>query len=553
MPARPHPRSRPRRIATAIAVLIAIICAIALVLYFYLPETVLYPPPPPPPPVTPLPVTPVVPPTVSGPTIVVAASDSSPASKARADITCDGIDDQYDIQAAFDLLPPSGGTVALSRGTFNCAGSIYPRRNTMLRGEGPNATFLEFSRNGRLNVSEESVTLYNFHVRGTGYPGTGTDRWLGVVTLYASHAKVLEVEGTADATTQAVFLLIHDPDVYAPVLEDIEFVNCRVIDTGTYGFLHNAWGTTNKVIRNVRYENCAAVNCGRYGAFNPWVTGFDFAELNDIEGLRVKNCLAEGNLESGFHFEWDPEKRDCILENCISKNNGQKPYPTRPYQENDMSTHYFGCGYYAPRGDITFLNCYSEGNSRYGFYATNGGKLYNCIDKDVGTGKTDYRIIQPASFYAAPSRSVAPSLVLENCSSIDSNGYGLQIDFASDVCIKNFRLENPAGIDGKATNLGGAHGGPLVNSVVNIYASGDRVETLIWARNNENVEYSGQIISNAAKPFVIEGDSTRKVRIKDMEIVSPNLASYTNGVVLTSSVPAGAVTFENVAVVSRVQ
>ena len=549
MSAKPQLGARGRRILIAIAVLIAVISAIVLVVYFYPPRPTL-PPPPPPPPVTPLPITPVVPPEVPGPTVVVAASDSSAASKARADIVCDGTDDQRDIQTAFDSLPPSGGTVALSSGTFNCAGSIYPRANTMLRGEGPDATSLEFSKNGRLNVSQESVTLYNFHVRGTGYPGTGTDRWLGVVTLYASHAKVLAVEGTADATTQAVFLLIHDPDVYAPVLEDVEFINCQAVDTGTYGFLHNAWGTTNKVIKDVRYENCAAINCGRFGAFNPWVTGFDFAEQNDIEGLRVKNCLAEGNLESGFHFEWDPEKRDCILKNCISKSNGQKSYPKKAYKEGDMSTHYFGCGYYAPRGDITFISCYSEGNSRHGFYATNGGKLYNCVDRDVGAGKTDYRIIQPASFYAAPTRSVAPSLVLENCSSIDSNGYGLQIDFASDVCIRNFHLENPAGIDGKATNLGGAHGGPLANSVVNIYASGDRAETLIWARNNENVEYSGQIISNAAKPFVIEGDRTRKVRVKDMEIVSASLAPYSNGVVLTSSVPAGAVTFENVAVVS---
>ncbi|MEG3055307.1 MAG: hypothetical protein WAN99_02325 [Methanoculleus sp.] len=548
MTTKPDPRFR--RISIVIAIL-TVLGAALLVAYIYLPVPIPYPPPPPPPPVTPLPVVPVVPPKVPGPTISVAASDSSAASKARADITCDGTDDHRDIQAAFDLLPPSGGTVSLSDGTFNCAGSIHPRRDTMLQGEGPDATFLEFSRNGRLNVSEESVTLYNFHVRGSGYPGTGTDRWLGVITLYASHAKVLEVEGTADATTQAVFLLIHDPDIYAPVLEDIEFINCQAIDTGTYGFLHNAWGMTNKVIRNVRYENCAAINCGRFGAFNPWVTGFDFAELNDIEGLQVKNCLAEGNLESGFHFEWDPEKRNCILENCISTNNGQKPYPTKPYKESDMSTHYFGCGYYAPRGDITFISCYSEGNSRHGFYATNGGKLYNCIDRDVGAGKTDYRIIQPASFYAAPTRSVAPSLILENCSSIDSNGYGLQIDFANDVHIKNFHLENPAGIDGKATNLGGAHGGPLANSVVNIYASGDRAETLIWAGNNENVEYSGQITTSTAKPFVIDGDSTRKVLIKDMKIVSANLAPYTNGVILTNSVPVGAVTFENVAVVSR--
>ena len=549
MSAKPYRGARNRRIRIAIALLIALVGIAVLVLHLYPPVPA--PPPPPPPPFTPLPTTPVVPPEVPGSTITVAASDSSPASKARADIQCDGIDDQRDIQAAFDALP-SGGTVALTEGRFNCAGSIYPHANTMLRGEGPDKTFVEFSRNGRLIVSRESVTLYNFHVEGTNYPA-GDDRWLGVVTIYASHARILAVEGTADATTQAVFLLLHDPGVYAPVLQDIEFTNCRAADTGTYGFLHNAWGTENRVIRDIRYENCAAINCGRYGAFNPWVTGFDFAELNDIEGLRVKNCLAEGNLESGFHFEWDPEKRDCILENCVSRNNGQKSYPTKPYQEDDTSTHYFGCGYYAPRGDITFVSCYSEENSQYGFYATNGGKLYACVDRGVGAGKTDYRIIQPASFYAAPTRSIAPSLILENCSSIDSNGYGLHIDFASDVRIVNFHLENPAGIDGKATNLGGSQGGPLTNSVVNIYASGDRAETLIWARNNENVEYSGRIISNTAKPFVIEGDRTRKVRVRDMEIVSANLAPFTNGVVLASTVPAGAVTFENVAVIPAVR
>ena len=549
MSARPYAGTRGRRILIAIAILLSVIGAVVLFLHIYPPGPIS--PPPSPPPISPIPTTPVVPPEVSGPTVVVAASDSSPASKARADIRCDGKDDHRDIQSAFDALPSSGGTVRLTEGTFSCTGSIYPRGDSMLRGEGPNATFIEFSRNGRLNVSTESVTLYNFHVRGTGYPNIEPDRWLGVVTIYASHVKVLEVEGTADASTQAVFLLLHDPNVYVPTLEDVEFVNCKAVDTGTYGFLHNAWGTTNTVIRDIRYENCAAINCGSKGAFNPWVTGFDFAELNDIEGLRVTNCLAEGNLESGFHFEWDPEKRDCILENCVSRNNGQKAYPTKVYREDDMSTHYFGCGYYAPRGDITFISCYSEGNSRHGFYATSGGKLYNCVDRSVGAGKSDYRIIQPASFYAAPTRSVSPSLVLENCSSIDSNGYGLHIDFASDVWIKNFHLENPAGIDGKATNLGGSQGGPLVNSVVNIYASGDRVETLIWARNNENVEYSGQIISNTAKPFVIEGDQTRNVRIRDMEIVSASHSPFTKGVFLAKSVPAGAVTFENVAVTSK--
>ena len=190
-PARAHLGARGRRILIAIAVLIGDQCNRAGC-KLYPPRPTL-PPPPPPPPVTPLPIAPVVPPEVPGPTVVVAASDSSAASKARADIVCDGTDDQRDIQTAFDSLPPSGGTVALSSGTFNCAGSIYPRANTMLRGEGPDATSLEFSKNGRLNVSQESVTLYNFHVRAPlPRPGpTAGSAWLP----HASHAKVLAVEG----------------------------------------------------------------------------------------------------------------------------------------------------------------------------------------------------------------------------------------------------------------------------------------------------------------------------------------------------------------------
>ncbi|GLI46048.1 hypothetical protein MBOURGENBZM_08400 [Methanoculleus bourgensis] len=446
-------------------------------------------------------------------TLTVAASDSTELSKTQADYVCDGVDDQAEIQAALAALP-EGGMVVLSDGTFNCAGVIAPAAGTTLSGQGPDATILSFTHDGRINVDQEYVTLDGFHIKGSGY-SSGV-KWLGVMTIRASHAKIHNITGTADASIQAVYLLIHDPAVYAPTLEDIEFINCKAVDTGTYGFLHNAWGSSNKVIKDVRYENCAAINCGKYGAFNPWITGFDFAELNDIEGLRVKDCLAEGNLESGFHFEFDPKKVDCVLENCVSRNNGQKPYPTKAYQQSDMSTHYFGCGYYAPNADVTFTNCLSEGNSLYGFYATNGGKLYNCVDKDVGAGKTDYTYRKPASYYSIPCRSTNPSLVMENCTSIDSHGYGLQVDLASNVQIQNFHLENPAGIDGKGASLGGTNG-QFGDSSVDITASGDRVDTLVFAKNNQNVQYTGEITSDSARAFLVEGG--QNVQTAGMKVV----------------------------------
>ena len=481
------------------------------------------------------------------PTTIVAASDSSAADKASANYVCDGVNDHVKIQAALNALPSSGGVVLLTSGTYSCAGIIAPKAGSTLKGEGESETYLKFTRDGRINVDREHVTLDGFHVQGSGY-SSGV-KWLGVVTVRASHAKIHGVTGTADASIQAVFLLIHDPTVYAPTLQDIEFTDCKAVDTGTYGFLHNAWGTTNKVIKDVRYESCSAINCGKYGAFNPWITGFDFAELNDIEGLRVKNCLAEGTLESGFHFEFDPKKVDCVLENCVSRNNGQKPYPTKSYNPSDMSTHYFGCGYYAPNADVTFINCVAEGNSMNGFYTTNGGKLYNCVEKDTAVGRTNFAYRAPAGYYSVPCRSVNPSLVMENCTSIDSNGYGLQVDLANNVKIRNFHLKNPAGINGKGSSLGGTNG-QFDNAEVNIYASGDRVETLVWAKENKNAVFSGQIVSDAAKPFLIEGYSTQRVTVKDMEIVSKTFPVGSTGVTIANTVPAGQVTLQNVRVTS---
>ena len=481
------------------------------------------------------------------PTTIVAASDSSAADKAAAAYVCDGVNDHVEIQAALNALPSSGGVVLLTSGTYNCAGIIAPKAGSTLKGEGESETFLKFTRDGRINVDREYITLDGFHVQGSGY-SSGV-KWLGVMTIRASHAKLHNITGTADASIQAVYLLVHDPTVYAPTLQGIEFINCRAVDTGTYGFLHNAWGTTNKVIKDVRYENCAAINCGKYGAFNPWITGFDFAELNDMDGLRVKNCLAEGTLESGFHFEFDPKVTNAVLENCVSRNNGQKAFPARAYNPNDMSTHYFGCGYYAPNADVTFINCTAEGNSMNGFYTTNGGKLYNCVEKDTGIGRTDFSYRVPAGYYSVPTRSVNPSTVMENCTSITSRAYGLQVDLANNVKIRNFHLIDPVGYKGKGSSLGGTNG-QFDNSEVSIYASGNRVETLVWAKENVNTVFSGQIVSDAAKPFVVEGYRTKNVLVKDMEIVSSTLPAGSAGVTIVGTVPAGQATLQNVRVVS---
>ncbi|BBL67616.1 hypothetical protein MchiMG62_07970 [Methanoculleus chikugoensis] len=462
----------------------------------------------------------------------MAASDSSAAADAH--YVCDGLDDQVEIQAALDALPP-GGTVVLSDGTFNCSGSLIPAAGATLLGQGPENTSLEFSRNGLLNVSEESVTLDGFHIRGSGYVNASTDttldltRWHGVLTVYASHARVYNVTGTADASIQAVFLLLHNPNVYAPVLEDVEFADCRAADTGTYGFLHNAWGTENTTIKNVRYVNCSAINCGSNGAFNQWVTGFNFAELNDIEGLRVADCLAEGNLESGFHFEWDSEKRDCVFTDCVSRNNGRKPYPD-DYLVGDPD--FFGAGFYLPGGEVALVNCRAEGNGAFGFFVINpeGMLLYNCTESETGRNSTAGTSAKPISYCILQSLPVSksPSIVMDHCRSLDSYGWGLFVCGTENALIRNFTMTDPAGINGVGAMLGCPSGELPVNStidagisdsVIDISASGDRPQTLVSIVNNRNVAYSGTIVSDAPRPVAVEWNLEGGVDLTGLKVL----------------------------------
>ena len=67
--------------------------------------------------------------------VVVASRDSS--GKGRADVVCDGTDDQVEIQEAIDALPSSGGAVELLQGTFNFSDDLeITKSNVTIRGAG---------------------------------------------------------------------------------------------------------------------------------------------------------------------------------------------------------------------------------------------------------------------------------------------------------------------------------------------------------------------------------------------------------------------------------
>ena len=321
------------------------------------------------------------------PRVTVAASDSSAAARASADYLCHGVDDQQEIQTALNALPATGGEVVLTKGTFRCTENVVMPANAALLGQGAGETAIELE-NSIIHLKHENASLQDLSV--SGYRYDWKHRWDAPVFITASNVSVRDVTGTADNTVHAVFFVASmDATDDGKVVENIEFSGCSALDPGTFGFMLSAsQGATNKLIRNVTFVDCEAINCGRYSQFDPWVTGFDFAEQNDIENLQVIRCRAEGSWESGFHVESPRSKTNAVMIDCISKENAQK-------EKTGVAEPAFGAGYLV-NGDMRLTNCTSEGN-HVGFYCSGGGfEVADCTDRDSLFGYALSNLTSPA-------------------------------------------------------------------------------------------------------------------------------------------------------------
>jgi hypothetical protein len=91
-------------------------------------------------------------------TLIVAAHDSP--NPEEADFICDGFDDQKEIQAAIEALPPDGGRILLLEGTFNCSECIALRPNLPIAmvGQG-SSTVLNFDS----SVTSQRVLIYHHY------------------------------------------------------------------------------------------------------------------------------------------------------------------------------------------------------------------------------------------------------------------------------------------------------------------------------------------------------------------------------------------------------
>lgn len=399
------------RIGVAVVVLLLIT---GVLVYAYTHRHAAPPTPVPAPPTT---TTPAVP---AG-ALAVAAGDSSEAEKQTAVYQCDGVDDQAEIAAALGSVPTDGGIVVLLGGTFHITDEIVLPTGTTLIGQGPDRTTIEVTGYYKpLILSNNNCTLGGFRLINRGF-----------VLVTGSHSTVHNITATTfqsgDAEANGAFF------VFAKnrVVEDVEFRNCIAVDCGIHGFNVNGDGAP-KTTKNLRYIDCSAIRCGNADSSAVWTTGFDFHESNDLIGLRVIRCLAEDNWESGFHFEPGgqvtprTQSEDIVMEDCISRDNGQR---------NTLPESFFKSGYFIHRTAV-LTNCTSINNQNCGFWTWGGDAVTfnNCTDDGSANGFSVGRTSEEITY--------------NNCVSTNATKRGIYSFAATKIAFNNFRLVTPKNATG---------------------------------------------------------------------------------------------------------
>lgn len=456
---------------------------------------------------------------------IVAAADSSSSSKAAAQYVCDGSGDQTQINAAL----ASGGTVQLTEGTFYTDGTISPRGNSVLKGQGPDKTVISMSGDygARIDITQGYTTVQDLKLTNRG--------WL---MIQASHIKINNVviqdsKKTAPTVNGMFFVWAN-----GRVCEDIEFVDCKAIDVGSTGFNVNGMNSP-RTTKNIRFVNCLALRCGNAGSGKIWAVGFDFHEGADLYDLQVTNCRAEDNWESGFYFEPNfvsgddpnmdlPIQKNSVMTNCVSVNNGwRNTDPTRFY----LTGYYLSCG-------VTLNNCVAINNKNNGFWVWQSAQdviLNSCTDD--------------GSNYAFQFRT-GSNIQLNNCVSKNARTYGIYAWGSDGAKVKNFKLINPKKSTGSISlGLREDHPNdpwPVRNCVFEIYVTGVDPAKVITYHNCANNQislngYVGPIPTTTTLPGPTSNPTATRTPVVTIPLPGQTLTPMPTPVAFGTSVIPGVI------------
>ncbi|ACL16171.1 glycosyl hydrolase family 28-related protein [Methanosphaerula palustris] len=369
----------------------------------------------------------------SATSVDIAAINSQERNSAQ--YFCDGSNDQIEIQAAINAVSSNGGgDVLLRDGTFSILGDITLPNGVNLIGRGAGTTTLKFISEGSVQVNGNN-SVRNLQLTGpTGFFITGSHVTFNTVTVRDYSLK-----------RGAFYIYANDQ-----ALSDFAFTTCRASDGSSSGFINAGQGSSSS-ISGVTYTDCSVINAGRMSQFDPWVSGFDLAELTTISNVLVQNCKANGCWESGFYLADGVTANNVIIRDSSSVDNGQKKTRDIPAS---------GAGFFGGSSTMQFINCVSQGNQN-GFTLKTGTTIIGC--KDTGSKN---------GFVTTENSEI----LMADCWSDKAQQWALQALSSHDVTATNFKVTNPSSNPAPAI-LAGNTEYPSYN--MNIQIAGSPVSTAV--------------------------------------------------------------------------
>ena len=324
---------------------------------------------------------------------VIAARDSSPADRSRADTVCDG---RTDVAVLARAMSEDGAHVELCPGTFDlnagftAAGNRYlcPAKGVTVRGGGPAFTRLVAAREPcRIAVDAPGVTLAGF--AGAGYVGIqdSADRFTceEVALSHSLDGRTYLDFGRKGGCTAAFMAWGRR----GRTLRHLAFRRCTASLSYHHGFSMNLAGASEGGgFADVLFDRCEALSCGsglEGGGRRDWSCGFDIPDAGDVERMTVRDCVAVDAWQDGFHLDgsWAGHRqraREVRFERCRAVACGQRSgvVPAELYQS----------GFYVQ--SATLVDCRTERCRKAGFLCKNqeagGLVLERCRDTGSAYG-----------------------------------------------------------------------------------------------------------------------------------------------------------------------
>ncbi len=313
----------------------------------------------------------------------------------------------YSLQAINAALAscPSGQTVKLASGTYVLNGNINVPAGKTFSGStdatGKVATIISTSltgealrTNGNIDIGSGGNTIENIKtLNGYYFSGINSHDFL---------FQDCEYNGPTDAAAGQFnlcgFMIYMGANGN---YDNGKFVRCVAKNAPGFGFLVAADGSKNSnhlgpnaySAHNWMWENCEAYDCGIANMDFPsqfvYGCGFDFFEgfgtADDVFGMRITNCVANGNAADGFHIEYMMDINDLIFDTCTADNNGQ--WFKTGHSTNPGDGVLIGTGFYLG-GQITSQTKVknSQAEDNWGDSIQGGG--HGIVDSQKQTDKT---------------------------------------------------------------------------------------------------------------------------------------------------------------------